>query len=63
MEIHICVTLFVNFIQNPSHVVLGETCGSENKCDAGLYCSTCPANGNTRSRCTRTQPRNPTSKV
>ncbi|KAK7307635.1 hypothetical protein VNO77_40876 [Canavalia gladiata] len=42
---------------------IGETCGSDNKCDAGLSCQTCPANGNTRPRCSRIQPANPTSKV
>ncbi|KAF7828720.1 PI-PLC X domain-containing protein [Senna tora] len=42
---------------------IGETCGSQNKCDGGLSCQTCPANGNTRSRCARIQPTNPTSKV
>ncbi|XP_014491839.1 PI-PLC X domain-containing protein At5g67130 [Vigna radiata var. radiata] len=42
---------------------IGETCGSDNKCDAGLSCQTCPANGNTRPRCSRIQPLNPSSKV
>uniref|UniRef100_I1LHD7 Phosphatidylinositol-specific phospholipase C X domain-containing protein n=1 Tax=Glycine max TaxID=3847 RepID=I1LHD7_SOYBN len=42
---------------------IGENCGSDNKCDAGLSCQTCPANGNTRPRCSRTQPLSPTSKV
>lgn len=42
---------------------IGETCSSENKCDAGLRCGTCPANGNTRPRCTRIQPISPTSKA
>ncbi|MED6170402.1 hypothetical protein PIB30_030487 [Stylosanthes scabra] len=40
---------------------IGETCSD--KCDAGLTCQTCPANGNTRPRCCRTQPTSPTSKV
>ncbi|XP_027361094.1 PI-PLC X domain-containing protein At5g67130 isoform X1 [Abrus precatorius] len=44
-------------------VQIGETCGSDNKCDAGLSCQTCPANGNTRPRCSRIQPSKPTSKV
>nr|AFK44019.1 unknown [Lotus japonicus] len=39
---------------------IGETCGS---CDGGLTCQTCPANGNTRPRCSRIQPSNPTTKV
>ncbi|CAI9110185.1 OLC1v1010164C1 [Oldenlandia corymbosa var. corymbosa] len=45
---------------------LGETCSnssSTNTCDAGLICGSCPANGNTRPRCTRVQPVSPTSKV
>ncbi|KAK3013485.1 hypothetical protein RJ639_010304, partial [Escallonia herrerae] len=42
---------------------IGETCSSGNNCDAGLHCDTCPANGNTRPRCTRIQPLIPTSKV
>ncbi|KAK7263137.1 hypothetical protein RJT34_30722 [Clitoria ternatea] len=46
-----------------SSLKLGETCGSENQCDAGLRCETCPSNGNTRPRCTRTQPTSPISKV
>ncbi|KAK7309208.1 hypothetical protein RJT34_05748 [Clitoria ternatea] len=46
-----------------SSLKIGETCGSDNKCDDGLTCQTCPANGNTRPRCSRIQPLNPTSKV
>ncbi|KAG9145282.1 hypothetical protein Leryth_008230 [Lithospermum erythrorhizon] len=47
-----------------SALQLGETCSNgTNSCDAGLRCGTCPANGNTRPRCTRIQPLNPTSKV
>lgn len=42
---------------------LGNTCSSDSVCDAGLKCETCPANGNTRPRCTRIQPVSPTSKV
>ncbi|KAL1824300.1 hypothetical protein ACET3Z_011078 [Daucus carota] len=44
---------------------IGETCSSsdDSTCDEGLTCGTCPANGNTRPRCTRVQPINPTSKV
>ncbi|KAE9449673.1 hypothetical protein C3L33_18428, partial [Rhododendron williamsianum] len=41
----------------------GETCSTDSQCDAGLRCETCSANGNTRPRCTRTQPLIPTSKV
>ncbi|XP_062003295.1 PI-PLC X domain-containing protein At5g67130 [Rosa rugosa] len=42
---------------------IGETCSKDTDCDAGLSCQTCAANGNTRPRCTRIQPTNPTSKV
>ncbi|XP_057967022.1 uncharacterized protein LOC131157109 [Malania oleifera] len=42
---------------------LGETCASDGDCDAGLRCETCDANGNTRARCTRIRPLEPTSKV
>ncbi|KAG8368400.1 hypothetical protein BUALT_Bualt15G0041600 [Buddleja alternifolia] len=41
----------------------GETCISNSKCDAGLHCETCLANGNVRPRCTRIQPINPLYKV
>ncbi|KAL0461803.1 UNVERIFIED_CONTAM: PI-PLC X domain-containing protein [Sesamum latifolium] len=47
-----------------SSLKIGETCSnSSNNCDAGLTCGSCPANGNTRPRCTRVQPVIPTSKV
>lgn len=46
-----------------SGLKIGESCGSDNKCDAGLSCQTCPANGNTRPRCSRIQPLSPTSKM
>ncbi|KAK4262304.1 hypothetical protein QN277_027883 [Acacia crassicarpa] len=46
-----------------SALKIGETCGSQNKCDAGLSCQTCPANGNTRPRCARIQPTSPATKV
>lgn len=43
---------------------IGETCSnSSNTCDAGLICGSCPANGNTRPRCTLVQPTSPTTKV
>ncbi|XP_047321017.1 PI-PLC X domain-containing protein At5g67130-like [Impatiens glandulifera] len=42
---------------------IGETCSSNNQCDAGLRCQTCAANGNTRPRCTRIQPLSSVSKV
>ncbi|KAK9285763.1 hypothetical protein L1049_024963 [Liquidambar formosana] len=46
-----------------SALQIGETCASDGNCDAGLRCESCPANGNTRPRCTRIQPLNATSKV
>ncbi|OAY33768.1 PI-PLC X domain-containing protein At5g67130 [Manihot esculenta] len=51
------------FVAGCSSLKLGETCSSGNVCDPGLRCETCPANGNTRPRCTRIQPLSPTSKV
>ncbi|XP_050206605.1 PI-PLC X domain-containing protein At5g67130-like [Mercurialis annua] len=52
------------FIACCSSLQFGETCSAiDDKCDGGLKCETCPANGNTRPRCTRIQPMNPTSKV
>ncbi|GER51357.1 PLC-like phosphodiesterases superfamily protein [Striga asiatica] len=43
---------------------IGETCsGTSNSCNSGLTCASCPANGNTRPRCTRTQPIIPISRV
>ncbi|KDP31946.1 hypothetical protein JCGZ_12407 [Jatropha curcas] len=51
------------FVAGCSSLKLGETCSSNSVCDSGLSCETCPANGNTRPRCTRIQPLNPTSKV
>ncbi|KAH6803929.1 PLC-like phosphodiesterases superfamily protein [Perilla frutescens var. frutescens] len=47
-----------------SSLKIGETCSSStSNCDAGLNCGTCPANGNTRPRCTRIKPIIPTTKV
>ncbi|XP_028208315.1 PI-PLC X domain-containing protein At5g67130-like [Glycine soja] len=65
MKSRVVVVVLVSLclVNCSSSIKLGETCGSENKCDGGLHCATCPANGNTRSRCTRTQPTIPTSKV
>ncbi|KAL3616130.1 hypothetical protein CASFOL_040020 [Castilleja foliolosa] len=49
---------------NSSSLRIGETCsGTSNSCDPGLTCAACPANGNTRPRCTRVQPIIPTSRV
>ncbi|XP_022775188.1 PI-PLC X domain-containing protein At5g67130-like isoform X1 [Durio zibethinus] len=51
-----------------SSLKIGETCSSSSSssssaCDSGLTCQTCSVNGNTRPRCSRIQPLNPTSKV
>ncbi|XP_019183674.1 PREDICTED: PI-PLC X domain-containing protein At5g67130-like isoform X1 [Ipomoea nil] len=53
-----------SLFRHSSSLTIGETCStSSNNCDAGLLCSTCPANGNTRPRCTRHQPTIPTTKI
>ncbi|XP_020236637.1 PI-PLC X domain-containing protein At5g67130-like [Cajanus cajan] len=62
-QVVVLVLVALCLINLSSGLKLGETCGSENNCDAGLHCATCPANGNTRSRCIRNQPISPTSKV
>ncbi|KAK7346989.1 hypothetical protein VNO80_21513 [Phaseolus coccineus] len=62
-QVTMVVLLALSLVNGFSCLKLGETCGSENKCDDGLKCATCPENGNTRSRCIRTQPIIPTSKV
>ncbi|KAI3785080.1 hypothetical protein L1987_44192 [Smallanthus sonchifolius] len=61
----IIVAVTLLFISRPaSSLQIGETCStSNNNCDSGLRCGTCPATGNTRPRCTRIQPLSPTSKV
>ncbi|KAF8013714.1 hypothetical protein BT93_I1547 [Corymbia citriodora subsp. variegata] len=41
----------------------GQTCVANRFCDSGLHCETCVADGNTRPRCTRIRPSNPTSQV
>lgn len=46
-----------------SSLTIGETCSSNSQCNTGLLCGKCDATGNTRSRCVRVQPLNPTSKV
>lgn len=57
------ITVFLIFGYSSS-LKIGETCSpTTNNCDAGLTCGICPANGNTRPRCTRIQPIIPTSKV
>ncbi|XP_006411920.2 PI-PLC X domain-containing protein At5g67130 [Eutrema salsugineum] len=57
MIIAFCLSSFVHSLE------MGETCSSSSRCDAGLSCQSCPANGNTGSICTRIRPLNPTSKV
>ncbi|KAI3452011.1 hypothetical protein Pfo_008676 [Paulownia fortunei] len=53
-----------SFLSYSSSLKIGETCSSSSSnCDAGLNCGTCPANGNTRPRCSRIQPIIPTTKV
>ncbi|CAO2830906.1 unnamed protein product [Amaranthus hypochondriacus] len=52
-----------SLFQSCSSLKIGETCSKDSDCDSGLRCETCGANGNTRPRCSRTQPINPTSKV
>ncbi|KAL9326941.1 hypothetical protein ACSQ67_007586 [Phaseolus vulgaris] len=61
-QVIMLVLLALSLVNGFSCLKLGETCGSDNKCDDGLKCATCPENGNTRSRCIRTQPIIPTSK-
>ncbi|CAN1324693.1 PI-PLC X domain-containing protein At5g67130 [Linum perenne] len=57
------IFLLVSFISASSALKLGETCSSDKSCDPGLRCQNCPANKNTRSRCTSIQPLMPTTKV
>ncbi|XP_073124793.1 PI-PLC X domain-containing protein At5g67130 [Henckelia pumila] len=63
--LHIKLFLISAFLFGYSFCLkIGETCStSGNTCDAGLICGSCPANGNTRPRCTRVQPLIPTTKV
>ncbi|CAN1324692.1 PI-PLC X domain-containing protein At5g67130 [Linum perenne] len=56
------IFLLVSFISASSALKLGETCSSDKSCDPGLRCQNCPANKNTRSRCTSIQPLMPTTK-
>ncbi|KAK7331063.1 hypothetical protein VNO77_25274 [Canavalia gladiata] len=62
-QVVVVVLIALCFVNCSSSLKVGETCGSENQCDAGLRCETCPANGNTRPRCSRAQPMSPISKV
>ncbi|XP_071730940.1 PI-PLC X domain-containing protein At5g67130-like [Rutidosis leptorrhynchoides] len=60
----IIIITFLYILRSSSSLKIGETCSTSNdKCDSGLRCGTCPASGNTRPRCTRIQPISPTSKV
>ncbi|KAK7386436.1 hypothetical protein VNO78_26660 [Psophocarpus tetragonolobus] len=63
IQVVVAVLLALCLINCSSCLKLGETCDKDHKCDGGLQCEACPANGNTRYRCTRTQPISPTSKV
>ncbi|KAG2724424.1 hypothetical protein I3760_01G015400 [Carya illinoinensis] len=58
-----CLFIAVCLFVCSSGLTIGETCSADGDCDTGLRCETCAANGNTRSRCVRIQPMNPTSKV
>lgn len=60
MKSQIFVLIVICFFTYSSSLKIGETCGS---CDAGLTCQTCPANGNTRPRCSRILSSNPINKV
>lgn len=57
------VTVFSISISSSSSLQIGETCSKDGDCGSGLACGTCPANGNTRPRCSRIQPVIPTTKV
>ncbi|KAK7252826.1 hypothetical protein RIF29_37046 [Crotalaria pallida] len=57
------VLIAICLVTCSSSLKIGETCGSDKPCDGGLSCQTCPANGNTRPRCSRIQPSSPTSKA
>ncbi|KAI5439302.1 PI-PLC X domain-containing protein At5g67130 isoform X2 [Lathyrus oleraceus] len=60
LQTHIFVLIALCLFTYSSSSKIGETCGT---CDVGLTCQTCPANGNTRPRCSRIQTLNPTTKV
>ncbi|KAD4888171.1 hypothetical protein E3N88_20244 [Mikania micrantha] len=63
-HLFIIAVTFAYILRSSSSLKIGETCStSNNNCDSGLRCGTCPASGNTRPRCTRIQPLSPTSKV
>ncbi|XP_010526724.1 PREDICTED: PI-PLC X domain-containing protein At5g67130 isoform X3 [Tarenaya hassleriana] len=61
--LHLLFIIAFCFSSSASSLKIGETCDSSRPCDVGLSCRSCPANGDTRSRCTRIRPVNPTSKV
>ncbi|KNA22176.1 hypothetical protein SOVF_036280 isoform A [Spinacia oleracea] len=63
LQILLLLLISASLFHSSSSLKIGETCSKDNDCDAGLRCETCAANGNTRPRCSRTQPIIPTSKV
>ncbi|KAI3722592.1 hypothetical protein L2E82_33632 [Cichorium intybus] len=64
LVINILFAAIICIFQLSTSLKIGETCSMDaEQCDGGLRCGTCPASGNTRPRCTRIQPINPTSKV
>ncbi|KAL7002830.1 hypothetical protein U1Q18_003989 [Sarracenia purpurea var. burkii] len=61
---YIAVLFIATFLLGFSSALkVGQTCITDQNCDAGLHCETCLANGNNRPRCTRIRPSIPTSKV
>ncbi|XP_045811587.1 PI-PLC X domain-containing protein At5g67130-like isoform X1 [Trifolium pratense] len=60
LQAQIFVLIVICLFNYSSSAKIGENCGS---CDPGLTCQTCPANGNTRPRCSRIQTSNPIKKV
>uniref|UniRef100_A0A7C9DMH0 Phosphatidylinositol diacylglycerol-lyase n=1 Tax=Opuntia streptacantha TaxID=393608 RepID=A0A7C9DMH0_OPUST len=60
---HILSLFSASLFSSSFSLKIEETCSKDSDCDSGLKCETCPANGNTRPRCVRTQPVIPSSKV
>ncbi|XP_058760991.1 PI-PLC X domain-containing protein At5g67130 isoform X1 [Vicia villosa] len=60
IHVYIYVLIAMCLFTYSSSSKIGETCGT---CDDGLTCQTCPANGNTRPRCSRIKTLNPITKV
>ncbi|KAM7250166.1 hypothetical protein ACFE04_022049 [Oxalis oulophora] len=67
LGIKVLLLVLICFFSVSFSLKLGETCSLNDNaggtCASGLRCETCAPNGNTRPRCTRIQPTNPTSKV